>query len=98
MIRIFIATCLDHRQQTRKLHQQVFRVLSLGATFDAETCSKMQDLWSQGFGGEVTSMAKAKVIEFYVQNNFLGSNGNRTLANEKRGQVIEIVSRPKKSA
>jgi hypothetical protein len=75
-----------------------FGQFSPGATFEAEMCFKMQDLWSQGFGGEVTSMAKAKVIEFYVPNNFLGSNGNRTIANEKRGQVIEIVSRPKKSA
>jgi len=37
----------------------------------------------------------AKIIEFYIPVNF---RRNKNIGNQKRGQVIEFVQRPKKSA
>jgi hypothetical protein len=38
----------------------------------------------------------AKIIEFYIPKDFHKST--RQVASEKRGQVIEFASRPKKTA
>jgi hypothetical protein len=38
----------------------------------------------------------AKVIEFYIPKDF--RRNERTIAPDKRGQVIEFAPRPKKSA
>jgi hypothetical protein len=37
----------------------------------------------------------AKIIEFHIPANF---RGNKNIGSQERGQVIEFVQRPKKSA
>jgi len=55
-------------------------------------CLEIQGLeWHRPRGGPVM----AKIIEFYIPSNF---RRNKNTANQKRGQVIEFVQRPKKSA
>jgi hypothetical protein len=63
----------------------------LGATFPSQRGSNIQRS-NPALGGR--NMAKAKIIEFYVPQDFT----KRPKASGKRGQVIEFVIQPKKSA